>query len=129
MDRRSYVRLPAAILAALCLATTASADTGEEDDKVAFNNACRTCHAIDAGDHRLGPSLHGVVGREAGSIDGYGFTSAMKQSGITWDEETLDKFIASPEQVVPGNGMKPFGGIQDEAQRKQIIAYLKSISE
>ena len=81
------------------------------------------------GDHRLGPSLHGVVGRKAGSVEGYQFSSAMQQSGIVWDEKTLDAFIEDPNKVVHGNAMKPYGGIDDPAQRSEIVAYLKSISE
>lgn len=129
MDHRPHARFAAALLSALSLPGIALADTGDEDDQVAFNNACRTCHSIKKGDHRLGPSLHGVVGRKAGSVEGYGFSAAMKQSDITWDEATLDKFMATPDQVVMGNNMKPFGGIQDASQRGEIIAYLKSISD
>lgn len=117
----------AALSSMLAFAGTAAADTGE--GKLAFNNACRTCHSVREGDHRLGPSLHGIVGRKAGTIDGYGFSAAMKQSGITWDAVTLDKFIAAPDQVVTGNNMKPFGGIHDAGQRDEIVAYLKSISD
>ena len=53
----------------------------------------------------------------------------MQQSGVVWDEATLDAFIANPDKVVHGNAMKPYGGIDDPAQRKEIVAYLKSISE
>ena len=56
------------------------------------------------------------------------YSPSMQNSGVTWDEATLDKFIANPDQVVGGNKMKPFTGISDEAQRKDIIAFLKSIS-
>ncbi len=98
-----------------------------EDGKLAFNNACRTCHSMRPDDNRLGPSLHGVVGRKAGTLKGYTFSPAMQNSGITWDEETLDKFIANPDQVVRGNAMKPYGGIADEGERKKIIAYLATL--
>jgi len=129
MDRRSIYLFAAIVLGSLAFADAAAADNGDDAGKLAFNNACRTCHSINEGDHRLGPSLHGVVGRKAGSVDGYGFSAAMKQSGITWDAATIDKFIASPDQVVTGNNMKPFGGLDDAKQREQIVAYLKSISE
>ena len=98
------------------------------DPQMAFNNACRTCHSMKEGDNRLGPSLAGVVGRKAGSLAGFAFSPSMQNSGITWDEATLDKFIANPDQVVNGNKMKPFGGISDAGQRGEIVAYLKSIS-
>jgi cytochrome c len=109
-------------------AGAAGATEGGRDPQVAFNNSCRTCHSPREGDHRLGPSLGGVVGRKAGSIEGYQFSSAMKSSNIVWDEATLDAFIENPDKVVHGNAMKPFGGIDSAEQRGEIIAYLKSVS-
>lgn len=92
-----------------------------------FNNHCRTCHSVKQGDHRLGPSLHGVYGSEAGSSPGYtNYSQSMKSSGITWDEDTLDRFIEDPEQVVRNNNMKPYKGVPDAAVRKQIVDFLKS---
>ena len=109
------------------LAPVSAAQEESEEGKVAFNNACRTCHSFKADDNRLGPTLHGVVGRKAGSIDGFAFSSAMKSSGITWDTSNLDQFIENPEKVVHGNGMKPFGGIADAGERKKIIDYLGTL--
>ncbi|WOH64548.1 c-type cytochrome [Bradyrhizobium sp. BWA-3-5] len=90
----------------------------------AFNNACRTCHIMREGDNRLGPNLHKVIGRKAGSLPEYAFSSAMKEAGFVWDEEKLDRFIANPEEVVPGNNMKPYGGLSSSEDRKKIIAFL-----
>lgn len=126
---RQYLRFLAPLLAILALAAPARAETETSDAQVAFNNACRTCHSMKEGDHRLGPSLYGIVGRKAGSIEGYGFSSAMQQSNVVWDEATLDAFIENPDKVVHGNAMKPYGGIDDPAQRSEIVAYLKSISK
>ena len=109
------------------LAPVSAAQEESEEGKVAFNNACRTCHSFKADDNRLGPTLHGIVGRKAGSIDGFAFSSAMKSSGITWDAANLDQFIENPEKVVHGNGMKPFGGIADAGERKKIIDYLGTL--
>jgi cytochrome c len=114
-------------LSALALAATMVAARAA-DPQMAFNNSCRTCHSMKEGDNRLGPSLAGVVGRKAGSLSGFAYSPSMQKSGITWDEATLDKFIANPDQVVNGNKMKPFGGISDAGQRGEIVAYLKSIS-
>jgi cytochrome c len=110
------------------LAPVAAAEE-ESEGKVAFNNACRTCHSFKAGDNRLGPSLHGIVGRKAGSMEGFAFSSAMKSSGITWDPSNLDQFIENPEKVVHGNGMKPFGGIADAGERKKIVDYLGTLTD
>lgn len=120
--------LLASSLSLIAMTAGAQGEAESGDPQIAFNNSCRTCHSMREGDNRLGPSLHGVVGRKAGTLDGYKFSSAMQSSGIVWDETKLDQFIANPEQVVNGNAMKPFGGIDDPAQRKEIVAYLKSIS-
>ena len=125
--KRHDLRVSAfAITSAFILLPTAEAQE-DEAGMLAYNNACRTCHSIRPNDNRLGPSLHGVVGREAGTLEGFGFSSAMKNSGITWDEATLDKFIANPDQVVHGNAMKPFGGIADAEDRKKIVAYIATL--
>ena len=102
------------------------ASQGAEDasGQQAFNNACRTCHMVKEGDNRLGPNLYKIVGRKAGSLPDYGFSSAMKEAGFVWDEEKLDRFIANPDEVVPGNSMKPYGGLSSSDDRKKIIAFL-----
>jgi cytochrome c len=102
----------------------ASQGTEGVSGQQAFNNACRTCHMVREGDNRLGPNLHKVVGRKAGSLPDYGFSSAMKEAGFVWDEEKLDRFIANPDEVVPGNSMKPYGGLSSNDDRKKIIAFL-----
>ncbi|HEY8508247.1 MAG TPA: c-type cytochrome [Steroidobacteraceae bacterium] len=105
---------------------SAQADKGQ----LAFNNACRTCHSVKEGDNRLGPSLYGILGNKAASSEGYGaYSTALRNSGIVWDEKTLDAFIANPEKVVPNNNMKPYSGISDPEVRRQIVAYLKSEEE
>src|SRR6185295_4583288 len=102
----------------------ASQGTEDASGQQAFNNACRTCHMVKEGDNRLGPNLHKVVGRKAGSLPDYGFSSAMKEAGFVWDEEKLDRFIANPDEVVPGNSMKPYGGLASSDERKKIIGSL-----
>jgi cytochrome c len=79
-------------------------------------------------DNRLGPSLYGVVGRKAGTEPGYAYTESMKDSGVVWTPETLDKWIADPGAVIPGIGMSPpYSGITDAAIRQRIVAFLKTL--
>jgi cytochrome c len=123
---QTTIRVLVPVLALMGCIAAARADTNG-DAKMAFNNACRTCHSFKEGDNRLGPSLHGVVGRKSGTLEGFAFSPAMKSAAVTWDEQTLDKFIANPDQVVSGNAMKPFTGITDAKQRSEIVAYLKTL--
>ena len=95
-----------------------------QDGQTLFNNACRTCHTMDAGDNRLGPSLHGVIGRKAGSLPDYAYSNAMKNSTVVWDEATLDSFIENPDAVVSGNNMKPYAGMTSAEDRAAIVAFL-----
>ena len=107
------------------LTLSAAAGATASANEAAFNNACRTCHSTKANDNRVGPSLHGVVGRKAGTAPGFnGYSQIMKNSGITWDESMLDKFIENPEAVVQNNAMKPFKGVPDKSVRAGIIEFL-----
>ncbi len=115
----------AALIGVLELARAQGQPADANDGQLAFNNACRTCHTLREGDNRLGPSLHNIVGRKAGTLAGFGYSSAMKGAGITWDKATLDRFIANPDAVVPGHNMKPFGGIASAEERARIVAYLE----
>jgi cytochrome c len=99
---------------------------GGAEGQLLFNNACRTCHSMKEGDNRLGPHLHDVVGRKAGSLPNYGYSGSMAKADLTWDEKTLDRFIENPDAVVSGNNMKPYGGLASAEDRAKIIAYLKA---
>jgi len=88
-------------------------------------NQCRACHALKPGQHRVGPSLAGVWGREAGTAKGFNrYSDALKNSGITWNAEALDKYLADPSGYIPGNQMA-FAGLKSEKKRANVIAYLK----
>ncbi|WP_146585733.1 c-type cytochrome [Puniceibacterium confluentis] len=97
----------------------------DTDPEVAYNNHCRTCHTQNEGDNRLGPNLHQIIGREAGSIEGYAFSDALAASGITWDEETLGSWIEDPDSVVVGHKMKPYPGVTDPETRAAILRALQ----
>jgi cytochrome c len=91
-----------------------------------FNNACRTCHTTREGDNRLGPHLYRIFGRKAGSLPNYNYSSAMKGADFAWNEEKLERFIANPDELVPGNSMKPFGGLSSPDERARIVSFLRS---
>ena len=93
-----------------------------------YNNACRTCHSIKEGDNRLGPNLYKIIGRKAGSLPDYNYSSAMKGAGFVWDEEKLEHFIANPDEVVPGNNMKPYSGLASTDDRTKVMAFLLSVT-
>ena len=89
---------------------------------------CKTCHSLEAGKNKLGPHLAGVIGREAGSVEGFKYSKAMADSGLVWDEATLDAFLAKPKEVVPKSKMA-FAGLKKEQQRQDLIAYLKEAAQ
>ncbi len=93
--------------------------------KTAFAT-CSTCHAVEAGVNKIGPSLHAVVGRAAGTVAGYSYSAANKNSGITWTEDKLFQYLQNPQRVVPGTKMA-FAGWSDAQKRADVIAYLKTI--
>jgi cytochrome c len=97
--------------------------TGDATKGEAVFVQCKTCHVTDPGQNRIGPSLHNVVGRKAGSVEGYQYSAANKGSGITWTKEKLFQYLEKPQRVVPGTKMA-FAGIPDAQKRADVIAYL-----
>lgn len=89
-------------------------------------NQCTACHSTTPGKTIIGPSLAHVYGRKAGSLAGFQYSDAMKSSGLTWNAANLDAFLSNPAGKVPGTLMG-LAGIKDAAQRKAIIAYLKTL--
>ena len=84
---------------------------------------CKTCHVTDPGQNRIGPSLAGIVGRPAGTVAGYNYSPANKNSGITWTKEKMFQYLENPQRVVPGTKMA-FAGIQDPQKRADLIEWL-----
>ena len=91
-----------------------------------FKTQCGICHAVVAGENRIGPTLFGVVGRPAGSVPGFNYTADHKKLGITWDAATLDKYLANPRAMVPDTSMV-YAGLKDDAERADLVAYLETL--
>jgi cytochrome c len=123
MKRITYIFVCAAILK---LGVALPADEAAEG-KILFNTYCRTCHSWIKGDNRLGPSLYAVVGRKAGTAPNYNnYSAGVRESGIVWTEDMIDKWITDPYKILSDTNMKPFPGVPNPEQRKKIIAFLNS---
>lgn len=86
---------------------------------------CRSCHVLDEGVNRVGPSLHKVVGRESGTVAGYAYSDANKASDVTWTTDVLFEYLEDPKGFMPGTKMA-FPGIKDAQDRANLVAYLDS---
>lgn len=128
-DRMARAAVAAGSVIALLLVSCAQADQpaasasqrGDAAHGKVLYQTCEACHSIE--DNDIGPKHRGVVGRRAGSVMGYVYSAALKASGITWDEATLNEWLANPSALVPGTKM--FFKIDDPQSRADIIAYLK----
>jgi cytochrome c len=115
-------------VALVLAAGSALAEGNETRGERLFNQQCKACHTLDQGGHNLvGPNLHGLFGRKAGSAD-YQYSDTMKKSGITWDEKTLVDYLKDPKGKVPGTKMT-FIGLRQEQQQDDMIAFLKKATE
>jgi cytochrome c len=115
--------LAAATIVVPTPASAGAAPNGAAAHGKALYQGCQACHSID--DNDLGPKHRGVVGRRAGSVEGYSYSTALKNSNLTWDEATLDSWLTNPSALVPGTKM--FFKIDDPQARSDIIAYLKEL--
>lgn len=90
---------------------------------------CRSCHTVDASNtNRVGPHLHGLIGRRAGSVEGFAYSPAVTAAGFDWDATHLDAWLKDPASYIRGNRMG-FAGVRDDAQRRDLIAYLAVASQ
>jgi cytochrome c len=132
MRNRKLIRITTGVavalgaLAALPLASSPGLAAGDAAaGKQAFTTTCGGCHSTEPGVNKIGPSLAGIVGSKSGAVPGYNFSPALKEANITWDEQTLDKFLESPSADV--HGTKMVISVTNPENRQNIIAYLEML--
>lgn len=127
-----WLLIPAVFGLSACIADTALAQAANADQLEAPSlergeelwGKCRTCHTLNAqGRNLVGPRLHGVFGRKAGSVTDYRYSDVMKKSGVVWTEQTMDAYLAATQEFMPGNKM--YGGLAIPQDRVDLIAWLK----
>ena len=114
--------LPTLILTAAGVARAVEAGDPALGKKVFAK--CQACHSLEAGKNKVGPTLHGVMGRASASEADFKYSDAMTNAHLTWDAATLDKYLAKPKEVVPGTKMA-FPGLPKEKDRADLISYLE----
>lgn len=121
--RASTIVAGALLAGAIAPAAASDAAAG----KTVFQRQCQTCH-IDAaeGPKRLGPTLFGVIGRKTGQVEGFRYSEANKNAGWVWTPEKLEEYLKNPRAVIPGTTMA-FAGIRQDADRANVIEYLKTL--
>ncbi len=121
------VLLSAIAMSGLLCASVVSAQDAENGAEV-FKR-CRACHDVgEKAKNKVGPILNGIIGRKAGTIEGFNYSDANKKAGAegwTWTDEKMLEYLLNPRAAMPGNKMA-FAGIRDEQDRKDLIAYLKT---
>jgi cytochrome c2 len=113
------------VASALAFAAPAFAQGDAAAGQVVFRK-CAACHNVEPGKNKLGPSLHGLIGRKSATVPNYTYSAAMKAYDVTWTEETLFTYLEKPQQLVKGTKMV-FAGLPSEKERRDIIAYLATL--
>lgn len=110
--------------AAFALVSSTAFAAGDPAAGAKVFNKCMACHKVGPGAKSgVGPELNGLDGRKAGTLAGYTYSDAMKNSGVTWDQASFDKYITAPQKDIPGVKM-PFAGLPNSADRDNLWAYL-----
>lgn len=115
--------------AAVIISLGAPAGAADVEAGKAVFNRCKICHHLEAGaPSPVGPNLHALFGRKAGTLAGYNYSEAMKNAGVVWDDGTLSKYLRDPKGFIPGDKMA-FPGVKDETELTNLLAYLKEATK
>lgn len=124
MMRKIFMLTSLLVMITLTPAVAGDVDAGEKVFK-----KCKACHLVDQEKNKVGPHLVNVFGRTAGSLESFSkYSNALKDSGIVWNDDTLNGFLEKPKAYVKGTKMA-FGGLKKEEDRLNVIAYLKTFSQ
>lgn len=127
MTRLSKPLPTLAVLAVVMVSGTARAEGDAAAGEKAFRQ-CKACHAVEPGKNRVGPSLHGIVGRKAGSSEVFSnYSNGLKSADFVWDDGRLDAYLTNPKAVIADSRMS-FPGMSSPEDRANVIAYLKSLA-
>jgi len=122
--RKIFMLTSLLVMITLTPAVAGDVDAGEKVFK-----KCKACHLVDQEKNKVGPHLVNVFGRTAGSLESFSkYSNALKESGIVWNDDTLNGFLEKPKAYVKGTKMA-FGGLKKEEDRLNVIAYLKTFSQ
>jgi cytochrome c len=116
----------AVVVALLQFAASPAHAQSAEAGRQVFRQVCSICHEVAPDRNRVGPTLFGVVGRKTGAVSGFHYSDANKNANLTWDQATLDRYIANPRGTIPGTTMA-YAGLKDDAKRHDLIAYLVTL--
>jgi cytochrome c len=123
------VALASALVASIALSMPTSAQTADAGRGERVFRACAPCHSLEVDRNMTGPSLADLWNRKAGGLSSFNrYSPALKSSGVTWDDKTLDAWLADPQHFVPGNTMT-FPGVRDARQRADLLAFLKRATQ
>jgi cytochrome c len=118
-----YLRVSA--LCTLLLASSIPAALAQATGEQVFAKNCAVCHTVEPGKNKMGPSLAGILGRKAGSVPGFAYSPANKNSIVVWNPATFEAYLTNPRAFMPGTKMV-FAGLKDPVECKAVIDFLKS---